>query len=52
MTHRRGLAVDGSGNVFVTGYSVAAGFDYATVRVFERGRAVVDESLQWAGERR
>ena len=38
------MAVDASGNVFVTGY-----FEHD--HVFERGRAAVDQPLQRTGER-
>ena len=52
--HANAVAVDGSNNVIVTGYS-----DWQRQRlrlrddqVFERGRAALDQPLQRAGERR
>ena len=48
------VAVDGSDNVIVTGYSTGSG-STARLRddqVFERGRAALDQPLQRAGERR
>ena len=47
------MAVDGSGNVFVTGRSIASGSlydDYATIAYSGAGVAFVDQSLQRAGQ--
>ena len=48
------VAVDGSNNVIVTGYSIGSGSDLRLRddQVFERGRAALDQPLQRAGERR
>jgi hypothetical protein len=47
------VAVDSSGNVFVTGYSFnsAGNYDYATVAYSSAGVPLVDQPLQWAGKR-
>ena len=47
------VAVDGSDNVIVTGYSWGGGssYDYATIRYSSAGRAALDQPLQRAGER-
>ncbi len=48
------VAVDGSDNVFVTGYSIGIGSteDYATIKYSSAGRAPLDQPLQRTGERR
>ena len=48
------VAVDGSNNVIVTGYSSGSGsvLRLRDDQVFERGRAALDQPLQRAGERR
>ena len=47
------MAVDGSNNVIVTGYSdgSGSGLRLRDDQVFERGRAALDQPLQRAGER-
>ena len=47
------VAVDGSNNVIVTGYSMRSGqrLRLRDDQVFERGRAALDQPLQRAGER-
>ena len=49
-----GIAVDGSGNVYVTGQSVGPGFadDYATVKYDRSGHGTVGRPLQRAGWQR
>ena len=48
------MAVDGSNNVIVTGYSIGSGMRLRLCddQVFERGRAALDQPLQRAWERR
>ena len=52
--HASAVAVDGSNNVIVTGYSAGSGsgLRLRDDQVFERGRAALDQPLQRAGERR
>ena len=52
--HASAVAVDGSNNVIVTGYSYwqRKRLRLRDDQVFERGRAALDQPLQRAGERR
>ncbi len=47
------IAVDGNGNVYVTGhcsYGGSSGYDYATLKYDPERKSALGEPLQWAGK--